>query len=154
VYYGLALAAIVWWIFDHTPMGRRLFFVGRGSEAARLAGVNVDRYRAVSFIVAAVGAAVAGIILSGSLGSVQPSVGPTYLLPAYAGAFLGATTIRPGRFNPWGTIIALYLLTTGIQGLQLLGADVWVSDSFNGAALLLGVGVAQLAGRRRGVTAS
>jgi ribose transport system permease protein len=153
VYYGLALAAVVWYLLEYTPLGRRLLFVGQGREAARLAGVRVNRIRVGSFITASVACAVAGILLAGDIGAVEPTVGPSYLLPAYAGAFLGATTIKPGRFNAWGTVIALYVLTAGITGLQLLGATIWIINSFNGAALLLGVGIAQIAGRRRGTTA-
>jgi ribose transport system permease protein len=69
-------------------------------------------------------------------------------LPAFAAAFLGATTIVPGRFNPWGTLVAVYFLVTGITGLQLFGASSFVQDLFYGGALLCGVGISQLiAGR-------
>ena len=61
------------------------------------------------------------------------------LLTAYAGAFLGATTITPGRFNVWGTLVGVFLLGSGVSGLQQLGFDPWVQDLFNGAVLLLAV---------------
>lgn len=66
------------------------------------------------------------------------------LLPAYAAAFLGATTITPGRFNAFGTLIAVYFLVTGITGLQLLGAPTFVQQLFYGGALIIAVGVAVL----------
>ena len=70
------------------------------------------------------------------------------LLPAYAAAFLGATTIKVGRFNSWGTVLALFLLATGITGLQLMGAPFFVDPLFNGAALVLAVTFARVAQRR------
>jgi ribose transport system permease protein len=58
----------------------------------------------------------------GVVGAADPGGGPLYLLPAFAGAFLGQTVMNPGRFSPWGVFVASYILVTGIAGLQLLGA--------------------------------
>jgi ribose transport system permease protein len=74
-------------------------------------------------------------------GSADPSFGPTFLLPAFAACFLGATTIKPGRFNTLGTVVALLLLAVGIDGLQLAGAPDWVGPVFDGTALLVAVGL-------------
>ena len=62
-----------------------------------------------------------------------------------AGAFLGSTVIRPGRFNVPGVFIAIYFLVTGVSGLQLLGYSGWVNDVFYGASLVAAVVVTQLA---------
>ena len=64
--------------------------------------------------------------------------------------FLGTTQIKVGRFNVWGTIVAIYLLATGVKGLQLGGGKGWITDAFNGAALLLAVSLAVLGQRRQG----
>ena len=77
------------------------------------------------------------IVLLAQVGSGTPNVGQGYLLPVFAAVFLGATQVKPGRFNVWGTILAIYLLATGVQGLQLAGGQYWVNDAFNGAALLI-----------------
>jgi ribose transport system permease protein len=69
-------------------------------------------------------------------------VGPGYLLPVIAAVFLGSTQFRGGRFNIWGTVVAAYVLAVGVKGLQLAGLPVWIPDLFNGAALLLAVGLA------------
>jgi ribose transport system permease protein len=94
-------------------------------------------------------AALAGILAAGQLGSSDPSVGPNFLLPAYAAAFLGATTIRPGRFNPFGTVVALFLLVTGVTGLELMGYSSWVEQVFNGTALVIAVTFARLVSQER-----
>lgn len=143
-YYALAAALVLWYVFDYTPLGRRLLFVGRGREVARLNGIAVDRVRVGALVTSAVLASAAGILYAGLLGSADPFSGLNYLLPAFAAAFLGATTIQPGRFNPWGTIVAVYFLGTGITGLSMLGIPLWVTNVFNGAALILAVTISQL----------
>lgn len=139
VYLGFLLVVMLWYVYEHTPLGRYLFFVGEGREAARLVGLRVDRLRFGAFIVSGTISAAAGVLTAGQLGAADPSVGPGFLLPSYAAAFLGATTIRPGRFNAWGTVVALYLLVTGVTGLELLGSSSWVQEMFNGVALLIAV---------------
>ena len=144
VFYGWVLAAVLWYIYEFTPFGRYLLFVGGNPDASRLAGVPVKRVRMFAFVGSGLFGAFAGIVLVGTLGAIDPSIGSQFLLPPYAAAFLSTTTIQIGRFNVLGTLIGLYLLAVGITGLQLLGVASWISDVFNGGALLLAVGFAQL----------
>ena len=146
-FYGVALCAGVWYVFEYTPLGRRLLFAGRGREVARLSGVRVGRVRFGALCASAVIAGGAGVLYAGTTGSADPSSGASFLLPAYAAAFLGATTIVPGRFNPWGTIVAVYFLVTGVTGLQLLGVESFVQQLFYGGALILAVVLSRLAPR-------
>jgi ribose transport system permease protein len=143
-YYSLVAAVAMWYVFDYTPLGRRLLFVGRGREVARLNGIAVDRVRLGALIMSAVMSAAAGILYAGVLGSADPYSGLNFLLPAFAAAFLGATTIQPGRFNPWGAVFAVYFLATGITGLSMLGIPLWVTNVLNGGALILAVTISQL----------
>jgi ribose transport system permease protein len=146
-YYGLVLCVVIWYIFRYTPTGLRLLFVGRSRAVSRLSGVNVDRVRWGALTVSGAFAGGAGVAYAGMLGAADPSSGQAYLLPAFAAAFLGATTISPGRFNPWGSFIAVYFLVTGITGLQLMGAQVYIQNLFYGGALLIAVGLSRLARR-------
>jgi ribose transport system permease protein len=97
-----------------------------------------------SLVTSALVAGLAGVLNTATQGSADPSVGPAFLLPALAAAFLGATTIRPGRFNVIGTVLSVLLLAVGVNGLSQLGAPQWVGPVFNGGVLLLAVGAAQL----------
>lgn len=146
-FYLLALVVVAWYVLDHTPFGRYLYAIGGGPEAARLAGVRVRTYMFSALAICAVVASFGGVVLAGTLSSGQPGVGTSYLLPAYAAAFLGATQIKPGRFNVLGALIAGYMLATGIKGLQLAGAEPWVTEMFNGVVLILAVGFSRLEGR-------
>ena len=143
-YYASAAAVVMWYVFDYTPLGRGLLFVGRGREVARLNGIAVDRVRLGALDHVRRSVAAAGILYAGVLGSADPYSGLNFLLPAFAAAFLGATTILPGRFNPWGVIVAVYFLATGITGLTMLGIPLWVTNVFNGGALILAVTISQL----------
>jgi ribose transport system permease protein len=149
-FYALGFTALIWYVFSFTPLGRYLFFVGAGGDVARLSGIPVNRIRAGSLVFTGFIAALSGVVLAGTLGGADPTSGPAFLLPAFAGAFLGATAITPGRFNPWGTFIGVYFLVTGITGLQLLGLSGYIEQVFFGGSLVLAVAVPRLIAMRRG----
>lgn len=148
--YAIAVALLVWWVLEHTPLGRRTFAAGSGPEAARLSGIPVKAYVFGSFVVTGLIAGLASILLLAKVGSVSPDIGPPYLLPVFAACFLGTTQLKLGRFNVWGTVLALLLLATGVEGLRLAGgSQLWITDLFNGVALVGAVSVAVLAQKRR-----
>jgi ribose transport system permease protein len=94
-------------------------------------------------------AAAAGVFQIGRSGAADATVGNSFLLPAIAATFLGATTIKPGRFNILGTLVAIFFLAVAVSGLTLAGLEAWIQDVFNGLALIVGVGVSALIGKRR-----
>jgi len=140
--YVLVLSVVMWLALDHTPVGRYLYAVGANPEAARLNGVNTRRYIVLAFVASGVITALAGVILASKLRIGQIGVGLDYLLPALVAAFLGSTTIRPGRVNVWGTLVGIVILAVGISGLQQLGGAFWVEPMFNGLTLLVAIGLA------------
>lgn len=148
-YYAIGLAAVMWYVLSYTAFGQQLLFTGRGREVGRLSGIAVGRVRLLSFVASGVMGAIAGLIYTGTTGSANPSSGTTLLLPAFAAAFLGATCINPGRFNPWGSVVAVYFLVTGINGLSVLGFRTFVQDLFYGGALVVAVMVSQLISGRK-----
>lgn len=146
--YLFVIAVIAWYLLEHSPFGRRLQATGAGVDAARLAGVNTDRMVFLGLVASATMATIAGVLITSQIASVSPTIGSGYLLPVFAAVFLGTTQVKVGRFNIWGTVLAIFLLATGVKGLQLAGGQGWITDAFNGAALLLAVGVAALGQRR------
>lgn len=147
VLYMLAIAFVVWWALAHTPVGRYLYAIGSSPEAARLSGVRVDAYSWLSLIASGTIAGIAGV-LYGSLTGPSLSFGGGLLLPAFAAVFLGSTQITPGRFNVWGSVLSIYVLATGVRGLQLVTNNVqWLDGMFSGVALITAVAVA--VGRQR-----
>jgi ribose transport system permease protein len=142
VYIMAMTAIVVWYVLERTPVGRRVYATGGNLEAARLAGVRTSAVIVTSLVACGVLTAMCGVLTSSRIGNGDPTIGPEFLLPAFAAAFLGSTQFRRGRFNVWGAVVAVYVLATGIKGLQLAGAPVWIPDAFNGVALLLAVGLA------------
>jgi ribose transport system permease protein len=144
VWMGWVFALIVLVIFQRLPLGRYLLFLGGNPTAAKLAGLKVGRLRTGSLIASSLIGATAGILLAGTLGSVDPGSGGGYMLAPFTAAFLGTTMIHMRQFNVLGTVIGLYLLAVVITGLQLLGVASWVADVFNGAALVLAIAFARI----------
>jgi ribose transport system permease protein len=146
----VALTTIgLWLMLEYLPFGRRLYAIGGNRRAAELTGIPTRRMVMTAFIGTGLIVGLAGTILAARLQVAQSSVGPEYLLPAFVGALLGATTVHPGRVNAWGTIIAVLVLAIGIAGLQQLGGSFFVEPIFQGAALIISVGLAGFAARRR-----
>ena len=150
IIYAFVLVFAAWYVLERTPFGRYLRATGMGRPAARLSGVRTERYLAASFMLASLLAAFAGFFMASRSGSAPPTLGPEFLLPAYAAAFLGAATIKPGFFNVWGTVVGAFLLAVGSNGLVLMGAQTWVANVFNGLALLAAVSVSVIVARRAG----
>jgi len=146
----LAVAALfVWYLLDHTPYGRYLQAVGSNANAARLVGLNVPRITVLSFVISGAITGVAGVLQVARDGGANPQTGSTIALPVLAVAFLGVTSIHPGRFNVPGTLLAVFFLATTVSGLSLLGVDNWVESAFNGTALVAAVALSTIVGRRR-----
>lgn len=147
--YVLVVAVILWIVFEYLPVGRFLYVLGANPRAGELTGIASRRYITAAFMASGFIAAFAGVVLASRLRVGQATVGLDFLLPAFVGALLGSTSVRPGRVNVWGTILAVLSLAVAVAGLQQLGAAFFVEPLFNGAMLILAVGLAGYAARRR-----
>lgn len=142
-------ALLVLYLLEHTPFGRHLHAIGSNRQAAVLVGVPVDRFVFRTYVLSGAICGAAGLLQVARSGSGDPSLGLNFTLPALAAAFLGATAIRPGRFNVRGTLVAIFFLAATVSGLTLAGAQPYVQDLFNGGALVVGVGLSTLLSRQR-----
>ena len=146
----VAIVAIALWLaFEYLPIGRYLYAIGANERAAELIGIPVTRYVIGAFVASGLITAFAGVVLGSKLQVGQSNVGSEYLLPAFVAALLGSTSVRPGRVNVWGTIIAVLILAVGISGIEQMGALFFVEPLFNGLTLIIAVGLAGYAARRR-----
>lgn len=148
-FYVLAAAVVLWIAFEYLPVGRYLYAIGANPRAAELSGIPRRRFVIAAFMASGLLVSLAGVMLASQLQVGQSSIGPEYLLPAFVGVFLGSTTVHPGRVNVWGTIVAVLILAVGISGIQQLGSSFFVEPLFNGATLIVAVGLAGYAARRR-----
>lgn len=145
----IVIAAITYFVLCHTSLGRQIYAVGSNLEAAKLVGLRTDGLKAATFVAGGVLCALGGLLYLSRAGGASPNVGMTFTLPAFAAAFLSAAAVRPGRFNVWGTIVAVYFLAVLNNGLNLAGVDPYVNDWVNGGALIVGVALATVLYRRR-----
>jgi ribose transport system permease protein len=141
--YGLIVTVAVWFVLEHTPLGRHLFATGGNREAARLSGVKVDRLTWGALVASAVIAGFAGLVYSWKFGTYTTSVQGGLLFPAVAAVFFGASQIK-GRPNVWGAILAVYTLAFGIKGIGLRypRAIDWIQPLFEGLTLIVAVAIA------------
>jgi ribose transport system permease protein len=139
--YFIALAIAAYTVIERMPVGRRLQAIGSNPVASQLAGIRVQRIRFGALIPAALLSGFAGLVLVAQVGTASSSTGSGLLLPVLSTVFLGATQIK-NRPNIAGIAVALLVLGTGIKGMELMGAQPWVSDFFYGCMLLIAVALA------------
>ncbi len=149
VIYMLVLMLIIAFVLERTVFGRYVYATGYNADVTTLVGVSVVRVRIVTLMCSGLMAAIAGVALTARVEAADPSNGPSYLIPAFSAAFLGATQFRRGRFNPWGTVVSVLLLGTGSVGLLLAGAPQWSPQVFQGVVLIAAVSLAVIQGRRK-----
>ncbi|MFJ9150864.1 ABC transporter permease [Streptomyces sp. NPDC102270] len=147
-FYVLALAVGLWLVLERLPLGRYLYVVGSNPRAADLVGIPTRRYRIYAFAASGLIVGFAGVLLAAQQQIGNPSVGLDYLLPAFVGALLGSTAIKPGRPNAMGTLVAVAVLAVGLTGIAQMGADFWTVPLFYGGTLLIAVGLAGYSARR------
>ena len=148
-FYVLAVSVVLWLVTEFTPLGRALYVIGANPKAAQLNGISVRKHVMGAFVASGALSGFAGVLLASRLQIGQASVGLEFLLPALVGAFLGSTTIRPGRVNVWGTLVGVAILAIGISGIQQFGGAFFVEPLFNGLTLLVSIGIAGWAQQRR-----
>ena len=137
VIYMILLCFTLWWVARRLPIGRYMYATGSNRVAAGLVGVPVRGMTIFGFVLSGVIAAFAGALQAGHDGSVEPLFGNAYLLPAFAAAFLGASTLSKGNFHVWGSLIGAYLIAIGTNGFVILGAPFYTQQIFAGGMLLL-----------------
>ncbi len=153
-WYGIVILLVMFYVLTFTPFGQRALFIGQSREVARLSGFKVSSTRFWGFVVAGMIAAISGVINDGVLSSATPQNQGTLLLSVYAAAFLGLTTIQPGRFNAVGAGISVFFLAVAVNGMNLLGAQTYVQSLFYGIFLVVAVVLSRVIARRRAANAS
>lgn len=142
----IIIAAILWFFLTKRPIGRIVYAVGANENAARLAGINTRKVKTWVLVISPMLAAFAGLILTARVGSANPTSYASFFLPAFAAAFLSLAVFQIGRYNPWGVVFSVYLLSVGVAGLSQIGVPSWVDPVFNGTALIVAILLSRFAG--------
>jgi ribose transport system permease protein len=144
VWIALAVAVVLWVLLDLTEVGRYMYAIGGNAEAARLSGVSTRWLRLWGFVVIALAGALVGVLLTSNSSSYTPNFGASYLLPAYAAAFLGAAAFRLGEFNIPGTVLGVVFLGVIQTGLTMLSLETYIINLVQGAILVSAVLLSRL----------
>jgi ribose transport system permease protein len=145
---AVLFAVLVWVGMERTVAGRRMRAIGGNAEAARLSGVRVDQLRAVGFMVTALSAAVAAVLITAGAASYYPNAVTAELLPAYAACFLGTTVFRSNIFEVTGTVVGVAFLAVIQDGLIIVGVASWIAQVVQGTLLVIAVVASRAASRK------
>lgn len=146
----LAFTVLFDYITRRTRFGRYVYAVGGNAEAARRAGINVDRIRITIFMLSSLLAAAGGILAASRLYAVnQSSGGGDVLLNAIAAAVIGGTSLFGGRGNVWSALLGALVIGSIANGMDLLALSSSIKFMVTGAVLLIAVTIDAYARSRR-----
>ena len=130
---------VMMFILEKTTFGRRVYATGSNEKSAKLAGVNVDRTKLITYAISGGMAALSGLILLSRLSSAQPTLGEGYELDAIASVALGGTSMNGGRGRIWGTFVGILIIAVLNNGLNILGVSSYYQDVVKGIVILIAV---------------
>ncbi|MDR0550539.1 MAG: ABC transporter permease [Spirochaetaceae bacterium] len=136
----LALVILAFLFLTYTKHGRYMYAVGSNIEAARLSGINVQKYRILAYIFSALLASVGGILVGARVGNAQINSGAPYLMGAVAAAHIGISVAGIGRPNAFGTLAGAFLIGVLENGLIMASVPYYTVNIFKG--LILAVALA------------
>jgi ribose transport system permease protein len=140
----VVVLGFLWIMVERTSIGQAIQAVGGNPAAAKLSGINVDGIKILGFVASGVCAAITGVLLASRLGSGTTSAADSYLLTAFAAVFLGSATLRDGEFHVFGTFVGVLIIAIGFNGLAIFGAPTYSQFIFQGAILIVAVGLSSL----------
>jgi len=131
----LVLVLVVFLFLTYTKHGRYMYAVGDNSEAARLSGINVKKYKTLAYFMCTVLAAIGGMIIGARVGNAQINSGAGYLMGAVAAAHIGISVAGVGKPNALGTLIGAILIGVLENGLIMAAVPYYAVNIFKGAIL-------------------
>jgi fructose transport system permease protein len=143
VFFMILLAALLWYVLNHTAWGRHVYAVGDDPEAARLSGINVKRHLISVYAVAGLICAFAGWALIGRIGSVSPLGGQNANIESITAAVIGGTSLFGGRGSIVGTMFGALIVGVFGLGLRLWGTDPQWTYLSVGALIIIAVAIDQ-----------
>ncbi|XCP85468.1 ribose ABC transporter permease [Roseburia hominis] len=135
----VVIFGIFMFVLEKTTFGRRIYATGSNWQAAKLAGVNIDRTKLAAYAISGCMAALSGLILLSRLGSAQPVLGEGFELDAIASVALGGTSMNGGRGRIWGTFVGVLIIAVLNNGLNILGVSSYYQDVVKGIVILIAV---------------
>ena len=144
------LILMAWsWLLSRTRLGRYIYAIGANPEAARRAGISVNRVKTIGFVLVGLTAGIAGLVYESTLGSMATDIpGGTYVLYAVAAAVIGGTSLFGGRGKPLHPLLGGIIIATVFNGLGLMGINAAGTDIATAIVLIAAVTLDSLVRRR------
>ena len=137
VVFLIVIAVLIWVFLEMTRHGRVMYAIGSNDRAAALAGIDVDRYRVLAYVISGVLASFGGILLAARLGRGDVASGNNLLLDAVAAALIGFAVLGAAKPNAFGTAVGALFVGILLQGLTMLNAPYYTQDFIKGAVLVV-----------------
>ncbi len=135
----IVVLAIASWVILKTPFGRYIYAIGDNTQAARMLGIKVDRVRALVFTAAGTLAALAGLLMVTRLGTAQPSIGETWVLPPIAASVIGGVATTGGIGTPFGAILGASIIAVIENIIVLFGVSPYWQGVVSGFIVVLAI---------------
>ncbi len=145
----VVLYVAAWLFLNRSKGGRTLYAIGSNAEAARVAGLQVDRYSILPYVVAGVLSAVAAIFLSARILSIDPIAGTGLELDTIAAVVIGGTSLFGGRGSIVGTLIGVFIMVLIRNGLNLLNVSPYWQGTAIGSIIIVAVLAERVLSSRR-----
>ncbi|RKX78567.1 MAG: ABC transporter permease [Spirochaetes bacterium] len=129
-------AMIAFLILTKTKMGRYIFAVGSNKEAARLSGVDVQKWEMMAYVISGITAGIGAIAFAAVYTTVMPAQGQGFELYAIAGAVIGGTSLSGGVGSVFGTLIGVYIMSTLRVGLPSMDLQAHYQTFFTGVVVI------------------
>ena len=137
----VVVVIIAYIVLTRTKFGRHVYSVGGNEVASKLNGINVDAYKIKVFIINAVLAGLAGVVLIGRMGTASPSAGDGYDMDAIASVVIGGASVSGGSGSPLKTVVGVLMMSVINNSFNLLGIDMYFQYIFKGLIILIAVGI-------------
>lgn len=144
----VAVALIAFVFLELTRYGRVFYAVGGNSEAARLAGIDVNLVRTIAYIISAVLATLGGLVLAARIGSGAVKAGDPYLLDGVAATYFGFAVLNARRANVFGTVLGAIFVGVMLNGLTMMNIPWYIQDVIKGLVLIVSLGLSYYTTRR------
>lgn len=134
------IAFTLWFIIDKTKLGSHIQAVGNNKSCCKQVGINVTKVKIIAFVITSLVCGFAGILCCSKTNNVQATLGSGIMMDAMAAAMMGATFLRPGRYNVQGTVVAAILTAIISNGITFCRYPDYIQNIVNGIILLIAVG--------------
>ena len=139
VLFMIIIGAVLYFVLKHTPFGRYLYAIGVNQTAAKLVGINVNRSRRTVYVLSGILSAFAGMLIMARLGTAQPTIGSTWVMPSITAVILGGTSMSGGRGGVIGTVIGSLMMSVISNAIVIMRVSTYMEQVVIGAVVIIAV---------------